>query len=104
MKNLRIQGSKSDIDKILALINNELPIDSQEEFKEAIQLNNISVSPISLTIPKLGEREPLRQIELFYIVIGIASNIVSSGLYDLIKLAVQELSKKKKIKVDIEKE
>ena len=86
------------------LFRSELPIDSQKQFKEAIHKNDISVSPTSFFIPKIGDREPLRQTELFYIVIGIASNIISSGVYDLIKLAVQELSEKKNIKIDIDKD
>ena len=77
------QGSRSDVEELLTSLR------SIEELDD-IKLHSVAGSAGSF----LG-REPLNQIEIVDVVVGIAVNLVSSAAYDQIRKKIDDRAKKK---------
>ncbi|NMF66113.1 hypothetical protein DP113_01405 [Brasilonema octagenarum UFV-E1] len=77
------RGKRSDVDELLRVLS------SIEEVAD------VQVKSVTSTINSLLDREPLNQVELVDIVLGIAINLASSAIYDQIRHKINDHAKKK---------
>jgi hypothetical protein len=80
---LIFRGKRSDIDELLNALS------TLEE------ITDVEVQSVTSITNTLLDREPLNQIELVDILLGIAINIASSAIYDQIRHKINDHAKKK---------